>query len=392
MFHMLNVVFKTPLRFAGIVVVLGVLAISPHKVHAQNPIPFSGPETFTIGTSLTAALPTNWKADKNTTVRTVGTYSAAVTATERRAGNSMSATAANGIYNYGAGVEDTATDRAVGWISSSGGTQSGNLYGYFQNNTGAQLTEITVSYDVEKYRNGTNAAGFKAQMYYSTDGSAWTSAGATFLTSFAANADNNGFASAPGSTTGVSGQLVFAAPIANAGFFYLAWNYSVASGTTTTNAQGLGIDNVNLTSPLAAPLADFNAAAFGDHILVTWETVSEIGNLGFNLWRGTSPTAPDVQLNASLIPSQGPGSSQGFSYAWPDSANLVNNTTYYYWLEDVDIAGVVTRHGPVSATYSAPTAVSLSGFAPVTTLPVAWPLAAAGLTALAAAAVAWRRR
>ena len=204
MFHMLNVVFKTPLRFAGIVVVLGVLAISPHKVHAQNPIPFSGPETLTIGTSLTAALPTNWKADKNTTVRTVGTYSSAVTATERQAGNRMSGNDEHGIYNNGAGVEDTATDRAVGWISSSGGTQSGNLYGYFQNNTGAQLTEITVSYDVEKYRNGTNAAVFKAQMYYSTDGSAWTSAGATFLTSFAANADNNGFASAPCSTTGAS--------------------------------------------------------------------------------------------------------------------------------------------------------------------------------------------
>ncbi|MBK9091363.1 MAG: hypothetical protein IPM84_00995 [Anaerolineae bacterium] len=160
------------------------------------------------------------------------------------------------------------------------------------------------------------------------------------------------------------------------------------SGTVTGFSDFTGGEQ----APLAAPLADFNAAAFGDHILVTWETVSEIGNLGFNLWRGVSPTAPDVQLNASLIPSQGPGSSQGFSYAWPDSANLVNNTTYYYWLEDVDIAGVVTRHGPVSVTFNAPTAVSLSGFAPVTTLPVAWPLAAAGLTALAAAAVAWRRR
>jgi hypothetical protein len=30
----------------------------------------------------------------------------------------------------------------------------------------------------------------------------------------------------------------------------LAWNYSVASGTTTDNAQGLGIDNVQLSNPL----------------------------------------------------------------------------------------------------------------------------------------------
>ncbi|MFZ1241172.1 MAG: hypothetical protein WAV66_17725, partial [Anaerolineae bacterium] len=66
-------------------------------------------------------------------------------------------------------------------------------------------------------------------------------------------------------------------------------------------------------SPLAAALAGFDAAQSGEAIRVTWETVSEIGNVGFNLWRGTTPNAPDVQLNASLIPSQGPGSSQGFS-------------------------------------------------------------------------------
>ena len=56
-------------------------------------------------------------------------------------------------------------------------------------------------------------------------------------------------------------------------------------------------------------------------------------NLGFNLWRGTSPNAPDTQLNASLIPSQAPGSTQGYSYEWTDQANLVAGTTYYYWLE-----------------------------------------------------------
>ncbi|MCA9871740.1 MAG: hypothetical protein KC487_15350, partial [Anaerolineae bacterium] len=33
---------------------------------------------------------------------------------------------------------------------------------------------------------------------------------------------------------------------------------------------------------------------------------------------------------------------------------------YYYWLEDVDISGATSTHGPVSATYNAPTAVTLS--------------------------------
>ena len=35
-------------------------------------------------------------------------------------------------------------------------------------------------YNVEKYRNGSNSAGFTIQMYYSTDGTNWTSAGDNF--------------------------------------------------------------------------------------------------------------------------------------------------------------------------------------------------------------------
>ncbi|MBK6432516.1 hypothetical protein [Candidatus Amarolinea dominans] len=154
---------------------------------------------------------------------------------------------------------------------------------------------------------------------------------------------------------------------------------------------GTGVDVNDADVPLAAALAGFDAAQAGEAIRVSWETVSEIGNLGFNLWRGTSPNAPDVQLNASLIPSQAPGSSQGFSYEWPDSANLVNNTTYYYWLEDVDTAGAITRHGPISATYSAPTAVRLLTADASPALPFALPLTAVGLAALAALTLRRRR-
>lgn len=144
-------------------------------------------------------------------------------------------------------------------------------------------------------------------------------------------------------------------------------------------------------TPLAVTLAEFNAMQVNDFVLVTWQTNSELTNTGFNLYRGVSEAGPDRQLNETLIPSQGPGSPNGFVYTWEDRQNLVTGTTYYYWVDDIDFSGRATRHGPVSVTYSSPTAVQLVDAGAVATLPLAIPMA--GLAALAlAGTLAWRRR
>ncbi|MCB9133542.1 MAG: hypothetical protein H6647_21675 [Anaerolineales bacterium] len=116
--------------------------------------------------------------------------------------------------------------------------------------------------------------------------------------------------------------------------------------------------NVGL-SPTGVTLADFSAACVDGTPLLTWETVSELQNQGFNLYRGVDSSNPDTQLNATMIPSQGPGSAQGFMYTWPDDT-AQPDTMYYYWLEDVDFAGATAMHGPISAMCSAPTAVTFS--------------------------------
>lgn len=150
----------------------------------------------------------------------------------------------------------------------------------------------------------------------------------------------------------------------------------------------------NLTSsctPLGVTLSDFRATAATGHVLVGWETTSEVGNTGFHLWRGTSPNAPSVQLNSALIPSQAPGSTQGFVYEWIDDFELVNATTYYYWLDDVNTAGVSTRHGPVSTVYNTPSVVHLGNLAAVPVQPVPW-AAVAGAGLAASCAWLWVRR
>jgi hypothetical protein len=146
-------------------------------------------------------------------------------------------------------------------------------------------------------------------------------------------------------------------------------------------------------SPLSVILSAFYAEPNGDAILVTWETATELDNSGFNLWRGTSEFGPDIQLNATLIPSQGPGSPGGFIYTWEDRYNLVSTTTYYYWLDSVDFAGVSTRHGPVNVTYDPPTAVGLAGFSAEPPSPRSAPPGAVTFAATFALAVAvWLRR
>jgi hypothetical protein len=58
---------------------------------------------------------------------------------------------------------------------------------------------------------------------------------------------------------------------------------------------------------------------------------------------------PRVKLNAAMIPSKvAPGSPFGAAYSLVDG--VPPKSTYYYWLEDVDIYGVRTLHGPVPVT------------------------------------------
>ena len=94
-------------------------------------------------------------------------------------------------------------------------------------------------------------------------------------------------------------------------------------------------------------LASFTATAHDGYVLVEWETASEMDNDGFNLWRGQAQAGPYTQLNTDLIPARG-GPTTGASYSYLDDA-VSNGVTYWYKLEDVDIHGMSTFHGPVVA-------------------------------------------
>ena len=114
-----------------------------------------------------------------------------------------------------------------------------------------------------------------------------------------------------------------------------------------------------LSGPLAVILANFEAQGQTNSILLTWETVSEIDNVGFNLYRSDFSAGPrELQ---TFVPSAAPGSSQGAAYEWTD-LDVQPGVTYFYWLEAIDLNGQATLLGSVSAIVQPPTAVRLSQF------------------------------
>lgn len=101
-------------------------------------------------------------------------------------------------------------------------------------------------------------------------------------------------------------------------------------------------------APTAVTLVSFTATAAGGGIVITWETATEIDMLGFHLYRAEETGGPETRLNGDLIPGQAAGSPLGAVYEFVDGS-VASGVTYRYWLEDVDIHGRPTRHGPITA-------------------------------------------
>jgi len=80
-------------------------------------------------------------------------------------------------------------------------------------------------------------------------------------------------------------------------------------------------------------------------VTIEWSTASELNTAGFNLYRGTSPDGPFSQVNVNLIPAS-PDPLVGGSYVFTDT-DVMAGQVYYYQLEDVEISGSASRHGPI---------------------------------------------
>ena len=233
-------------------------SIAPGGTYSQD---FDSMETST-------SLPDGWTVARSNS-RSDVTAEVYATATASTTTQGTGTGTGHGIYNFG-DASDT-SDRGVGFLATGTGTKTGNLY--LSLTATGPISGLTVSYDVECYRNNTRQ--FQFQLYYSTDsGTTWNDAGSSFLTKPATGAAG---VCTPAETTSVSGQTLDVSLFAG-DTILLCWSYTVSSGSTFTYAQGLGIDNVVIeageSSLTALDTPVVTATAEMDGLWLSWTAIA----------------------------------------------------------------------------------------------------------------------
>ena len=106
-----------------------------------------------IGNTATALFPTGFKLGTDWATGTTNTTLAAGTTGT----GALTGTSSGGTYNFANGITATSTDRAIGFLTSSGYSSPRSIILKITNNTGGQINSLEIAYDYEKYRTGTRA-------------------------------------------------------------------------------------------------------------------------------------------------------------------------------------------------------------------------------------------
>ena len=108
--------------------------------------------------------------------------------------------------------------------------------------------------------------------------------------------------------------------------------------------------------PTAVELTDFTASSHQDQVLLRWRTGYEVDNLGFHVYRedggGLTRLTREMVAGSALLAGPGRPLTAGRSYSWLDRAS--GRYGAHYWLEDLDLDGTATWHGPVTPEAGAP--------------------------------------
>src|SRR5205823_6551263 len=134
------------------------------------------------------------------------------------------------------------------------------------------------------------------------------------------------------------------------------------TGSALTMAESLGASvawtiaavAIPTTNPTAVKTQAFTAASVSNGVLLSWKTSGEMHNLGFNVYReasgGKQRLNPSLIAGSALLMRETLEQHGAKTYGWIDRTPANGGL---YWLEDVDVNGTRTMHGPVSAETNA---------------------------------------
>jgi hypothetical protein len=213
-----------------------------NQLIAQTSIPLNTPVKQDFN-SMAAGLPlpANWQISA-AGAGTATTWATGLSSVTQAANIGSSTT--GGAYNWGT---TAGTDRAVGFLTSGGYASPNALMAYFRNTTGAAVTTLTISFNVERYR--VNTSDFSLSFFSSVDGTAWTARNAGDISAgiFASGASSYTFDTP---TTITKTVTLSGLNIASNADIYFRW---VFTNAVAANAQGLGLDDVTLYAGTPAP-------------------------------------------------------------------------------------------------------------------------------------------
>ncbi len=117
-------------------------------------------------------------------------------------------------------------------------------------------------------------------------------------------------------------------------------------GLTSFSDFGIGGGSDN---PLPVYLSSFYALYISGIPTLYWTTQSETENAYWNVYRGTSDSFTEAMWLNANDPVPGNGTTNTPSdYIYLDNASVMQNLTYWYWIEDVSLDGETFVHDPIT--------------------------------------------
>jgi hypothetical protein len=223
----------------------------------------------------------------------------------------------------------------------------------YWNNTGTQPSVTSIRFDILGTYSASDVKTNGMKLWRSNDNS------------FSAGSDTQ-----IGSSIDIADPLIFSSlseTIPTTPGYYYFVTVDVSSTASGSDAIGAEIDQAShITTvatvsgtfpitggehPLPVTMSSFTAQFTNGNPTLYWTTQSETNNEGWNIYRGTSQNmGQTILVNTSgLILGQGT-TSEPTDYIYTDQNGVVENTTYYYWLESVDNGGETEMFGPISLT------------------------------------------